>query len=232
MSFALDHQKNTDTSRDGKISTPAKSTPTYHSTNNLNKNSSDSIFYPQPNIGNQGVENLMRSKNNPVEFDFSKIDIHPKLKVSQPTDAYEQSTQLLPRDGGRTENDAPILHDFDEPQLFSIQEPLSREKSNIDIPSLEESEESVEQPVGGGTSPAGPPAVMAESCGQPRSMNKTTSGAFLGGLTMDSYYPDLRGKGRYGHPVQVARSILVTAEELLSNSMGSSQALACQVSST
>jgi hypothetical protein len=175
MSFALAHQKNTNTSRDGKISTPAKSTPTYHNTNNLNKNSSDSIF--------------------PVEFDFSKIDIQPKLKVGQPTDAYEQSTQLRPRDAVSTEKDAPILHDFAEPQLFSIQEPPSRGKSNIDIPSLEESEEVDDQPAGSGTGSAGPPAVMTESCGQPRSMNKITSGAFLGGLTINSYFPDLKSRG-------------------------------------
>jgi hypothetical protein len=195
MSFALAHQKNTNTSRDDKISTTAKSTHAYHSTNNFNKNSSDSIFYLQPNVGNQAAENLMRSKNNPVEFDFSKIDIQPKLKVGQPTDAYEQSTQLRPRNAVSTENDAPISPDFDGPQLFSIQEPPSREKSNIEIPSLEESEESDEQPVGGGTSPAGPTVVMAESCGQPRNMNKITSGALLGGLTINSYYPDLKSRG-------------------------------------
>lgn len=31
-------------------------------------------------------------------------------------------------------------------------------------------------------------------------MNALISGAFLGGLTMDSYYPDLVGKGYYEHP--------------------------------
>jgi hypothetical protein len=31
-------------------------------------------------------------------------------------------------------------------------------------------------------------------------MHKLTSGPFLGGLTMDSYYPDLKGKGYYDHP--------------------------------
>jgi hypothetical protein len=31
-------------------------------------------------------------------------------------------------------------------------------------------------------------------------MHKVTSGAFLGGLTMDSYYPDLVGRGYYAHP--------------------------------
>ncbi|WP_266168322.1 hypothetical protein [Dyella subtropica] len=32
------------------------------------------------------------------------------------------------------------------------------------------------------------------------SMHKLTSGAFLGGLTMDSYTPDLAGHGFYDHP--------------------------------
>jgi hypothetical protein len=31
-------------------------------------------------------------------------------------------------------------------------------------------------------------------------MHKLTSGAFLGGLTMDSYYPGLAGSGAYAHP--------------------------------
>jgi hypothetical protein len=31
-------------------------------------------------------------------------------------------------------------------------------------------------------------------------MNKVISGAFLGGQTMDSYYPDLVGRGYYLHP--------------------------------
>ncbi len=31
-------------------------------------------------------------------------------------------------------------------------------------------------------------------------MGKTVSGTFLGGLTMDNYYPDLKGGGYYSHP--------------------------------
>lgn len=31
-------------------------------------------------------------------------------------------------------------------------------------------------------------------------MHKVTTGAFLGGLTMDSYYPGLKGSGYYDHP--------------------------------
>lgn len=45
-----------------------------------------------------------------------------------------------------------------------------------------------------------PAPAVSGSCGQPRSMDKLTSGAFLGGLTMDSYYPNLAGRGFYNHP--------------------------------
>ncbi|MCC6394304.1 MAG: hypothetical protein IT167_27150 [Bryobacterales bacterium] len=62
--------------------------------------------------------------------------------------------------------------------------------------------EIVDQPPGAS---AGGAAMQAApdnttSCDQPVSMNVLTSGSFLGGLTMDSYYPDLAGVGYYDHP--------------------------------
>jgi hypothetical protein len=55
--------------------------------------------------------------------------------------------------------------------------------------------------VPGGPGPQGPPLVLREtdSCDQPRSMEKVTSGSFKGGLTMDTYFPWLSGKGFWQH---------------------------------
>lgn len=39
-----------------------------------------------------------------------------------------------------------------------------------------------------------PEPMASKSCGQPRSMHKRTSGAFLNGLTPTSYYPDLASR--------------------------------------
>jgi outer membrane protein OmpA-like peptidoglycan-associated protein len=45
-----------------------------------------------------------------------------------------------------------------------------------------------------------PISIPPTGCEQPISMHKIKSGSFLGGLTMDSYYPKLKGKGVYNHP--------------------------------
>jgi hypothetical protein len=71
-----------------------------------------------------------------------------------------------------------------------------------DIPSLDEPEGFVDQPpaaAGSGTA-SSPVTGKTDSCAQPLDMQKRTSGAFLGGLSMDSYYPYLAGKGSYAHP--------------------------------
>jgi hypothetical protein len=63
--------------------------------------------------------------------------------------------------------------------------------------------ESVLQPgdggAGGGGGPAPAPGAASSGCDVPTSMNKIVSGAFIGGLTMDSYYPDLSGGGFWQH---------------------------------
>jgi hypothetical protein len=68
-------------------------------------------------------------------------------------------------------------------------------------------DDAVEQPGLSGGSPAVGPTgggaatpAASDSCDQPRSMGKTISGGFLGGLTMDDYYPDLTGRGFWQHP--------------------------------
>lgn len=93
---------------------------------------------------------------------------------------------------------ARLGHDFSRiPVHAKTPTPQSREASHVDIPISGGPQEIVDEPRGGGATPAPTPA---DSCGQPSSMHKLTSGAFLGGLTMDSYYPDLAGGGSYGHP--------------------------------
>lgn len=71
------------------------STPHHHVTS-LNKDPPDYILHLQRTIGNQAVQRLVRSSNNnPKGFDFSKIGIQPKLKISQPGDTYEQEADRV-----------------------------------------------------------------------------------------------------------------------------------------
>lgn len=67
-----------------------------YSINNLAINSSDSIIYLQRTVGNQAEPRPMLSSNPAKGFDFAKIRIlQPKLKVSQPGDAYEQEADRV-----------------------------------------------------------------------------------------------------------------------------------------
>ncbi|MFS8085945.1 MAG: hypothetical protein ACMG6H_09965, partial [Acidobacteriota bacterium] len=52
---------------------------------------------------------------------------------------------------------------------------------------------------GGGTGGGPAQATTGSICDQPISMNKVTSGSFLGGLNMADYYPDLAGGGLWQH---------------------------------
>ena len=90
MSFVLAHQ-NKNKNADNKTSTSAKPFPHYH-INNLPMDSHDSIIHLQGIIGNQAVQGLMRSN---IGFDFAKIDIQPKLRVSQPSDVCEQEADRI-----------------------------------------------------------------------------------------------------------------------------------------
>src|SRR5215212_7771007 len=100
MSFALVGQSRTNNVADGKTSTSAKHSPTHNNylriTGLNNDHSSDSILYLQRAIGNQAVQRLVRSKNNNAKgFDFAKIAIRPTLKISQPSDEYEQEADRV-----------------------------------------------------------------------------------------------------------------------------------------
>jgi hypothetical protein len=105
MSFALVHQSKNKTA-DTNISTSPKRSPHRHDhINNLPINSSDSNVHLQRTIGNQSVERPIRFYTG---FDFAKIGIHPKLKVSQPGDVYEQEADIVREQMMRTSSSEPL----------------------------------------------------------------------------------------------------------------------------
>ena len=64
----------------------------------MNNSSSDRLLHLKRTIGDQAVQRLVDSKNNNNAgggFDFAKIAIQPKLKVSQPKDEYEQEADKV-----------------------------------------------------------------------------------------------------------------------------------------
>jgi hypothetical protein len=88
MSFALLHQ-NKNKKADSKATTSAKPSPHRISTLAM---ASDSIIHLQCSMGNQAAQKLMRSN---AGFDFGKIGIQPKLRVSQPGDLYEREADRV-----------------------------------------------------------------------------------------------------------------------------------------
>jgi hypothetical protein len=149
-------------------------------------------------LQNTGDDQVQRQTKSTTGFDFAKISVEPNS--NQPPDTYGREAPKGTNDDEQARNSALIAHDFATPQLVPIYGPSAIGKTQMDIPSEGGSEEIVDQPSGNtGTQAQATPAA-ADSCGQPRSMHKIISGAFLEGLTMDSYYPDLVGRGFYAHP--------------------------------
>lgn len=102
MSFVLAHQGENKT-KDGKS---LESANVYPHQNNLTKSSHDSIISLQRAIGNQAIQKLARSS---VGFDFAKIGIPPRLKVSRPGDEYEQEADKIAEQVMRMpSSDSPI----------------------------------------------------------------------------------------------------------------------------
>ncbi len=115
--------------------------------------------------------------------DFSRIAVHP----TSPTVARPQ--------------EAPEVNDFGTLQILPIGAPGARGQFHADIPTLDGADgDIVDQPLLGGPAAGAAAPAAGDSCGQPISMNKLTSGTFLGGLTMNSYFPDLAGSGTFLHP--------------------------------
>jgi hypothetical protein len=94
MSFAFVRQNKMG---DSKPSMPAKAI-LYHS-NNSARSSHDSVIHPQCTFGNQCVQTFIPSGTG---FDFGKIGIKPKLKISQPGDIYEQEADKVAEEVMRT----------------------------------------------------------------------------------------------------------------------------------
>jgi hypothetical protein len=95
LSFALVRQNKND-ARDNKMSISAKPSSYNRHINNLNNGSSDYFIHLQRTIGNQAVQRLVPSDDKTKGFDFAKIGIlQPKLKISQPGDAYEQEADKV-----------------------------------------------------------------------------------------------------------------------------------------
>ncbi len=81
---------------DNNTSKHAKAALTSFHVNNLKRDSPDYFLHLQRTIGNQAVQRLVRSENGGIKgFDFAKIGIQPKLKISQPGDDYEQEADRV-----------------------------------------------------------------------------------------------------------------------------------------
>ena len=194
MSFVLADQIESNKSASDPSSAYPKST--FHQNKNLNLDSQASVSHLQRTIGNHNEQAHMRS--NSIVFEFAEIGILPRS--NQHVDSYGSNALRDSNGVTQIENDAHTADDFFKPQLIPIYESRATEKSHIDLPSAGEPEEIVDQPSGDAGTQVQPTPAAADSCGQPRSMDKITSGPFLGGLTMDSYYPFLAGSGTYDHP--------------------------------
>ena len=126
--------------------------------------------------------------------DFSGIPVHARTK---PRD-------LPAVDAGMSGNQARDSFGIGAVRVLPIPVRTAQTRLSPAMPTLDPNEQNVFQPPPAGGAPAvagsaGAPAGSTESCAQPRSMNKIVSGAFLGGLTMDHYFPDLSGRGFWDH---------------------------------
>jgi hypothetical protein len=134
------------------------------------------------------------SETGRFSHDFSGVPAHARTPMS-----LQSGAQSL--DG--------LAHDtfgFGPPRIFPIPAPEAAPRSSPTMPIAGGGEEDIFEPPqtgGGNAAPGSPapsaPAPAAGSCSKPRSMNKIVSGSFLGGLTMDSYFPDLSGGGFWAH---------------------------------
>ena len=118
-----------------------------------------------------------------------------KILQLQQTAGNQAVQRALEAEAGQAKGE-PFAHDFGALRILPIRPPVARGGSQADIPSAGAPEEEVvDLPADSGPAAGAPTPTGSESCGEPRSMNKLTSGAFLGGLTINSYYPDLKSRG-------------------------------------
>jgi Domain of unknown function (DUF4157) len=90
MSSAQLHQSKTSSAKDIETTISAKY-PSCHN-NTLRMDSRDGIDHLHQPIGSQAVQRLIDSN---TAFDFARIAIQPKMKISQPTDSYEEEADRL-----------------------------------------------------------------------------------------------------------------------------------------
>ena len=89
----------------------------------------------------------------------------------------------------------PILHDFGKVRMTPVPASVSGGAAFSDLPSRSPDPDFDDQALT--PTPSETPSIttFGDSCAQPRSMNKVTSGSFLGGLTIDDYFPDIASRG-------------------------------------
>jgi hypothetical protein len=129
--------------------------------------------------------------------DASSRHAEPTAKEGYPTDT--ESAAQAP------DNLSSDTFSFGTVRIMPIPGPAAGERSSQTIPTADGGEQDIFEPLPtrNKQTPAGPSPVgtasATDSCSQPLSMNKVISGPFLGGLTMDSYFPDLSGRGFWDH---------------------------------
>lgn len=129
MSFALVN-KNNSKETDRKMSTSAK----FYDHHNLDYH--DSVIHLNSTIGNQAVQNIIRYNTG---FDFAKIGIQPKLKISQPGDAYEQEADRIAEKVMRmstSDHISPTVSTYEKPvnrKCQACQDDEENEKKNMNI---------------------------------------------------------------------------------------------------
>ncbi|MBC8031573.1 MAG: hypothetical protein H7Z16_15930 [Pyrinomonadaceae bacterium] len=159
--------------------------------------------------------------------DFSQIPVHattpmpvqPRVTTGVPGDHYDNAGDRraepaqddhrptdLDRAAQAPDDLARDTFGFGTLRIIPIPASAAGARSSPTMPTADGGEQDifVPPPTGGGnTAPANPSQVVptpeTDSCEQPRSMNKIVSGSFLGGLTMDDYFPDLSGQGFWAH---------------------------------
>jgi hypothetical protein len=94
MSFALSHQSESNRALNNKTSTPACNRFLYQDlTNNWNSKSHDNLLLsPLTGVNQTASRPLQLSA---LGFDFARVPIRPKLRVSQPGDVYEQEADSV-----------------------------------------------------------------------------------------------------------------------------------------
>jgi hypothetical protein len=90
MSSAQLHQSKNRSAKDIETTISAKH-PSRHN-NTLRMDSRDGIDHLHQSIGSQAVQRPIDSN---TAFDFARIVIQPKMKISQPTDSYEEEADRL-----------------------------------------------------------------------------------------------------------------------------------------